>query len=65
MRAYYLYDGNIKINHRHANFIFTFTMYCCKQTSDEDQIFERVKLSPLLEEAAKMVNMLAGSKMKI
>jgi len=40
-------------------------MYCCKQTSDEDQIFERVKLSPLLEEAAKMVNMLAGSKMKI
>nr|QHW08866.1 hypothetical protein [Klebsiella pneumoniae]QKY83831.1 hypothetical protein INEILEGK_00040 [Klebsiella pneumoniae] len=64
MRTHYLYEGNIIIDHRHADFVFTFTMYCCKQTSDKDQIFERVKLSPFLEKAAKRMGILAGIKMK-
>ena len=46
MCAHYLYEGNIKTNHRRADFIFTFAMRYCKQTSDEDQMLEGVKMSP-------------------
>lgn len=52
-------------NHRHADFVLTFTMNCCKQSSDEYQILERVKLSPFLEKDTKRVSILAGIKMKI
>lgn len=59
MRAHYSYEGNINTNLRHADFVFTFTMHCCKQTSDEDQKFERIKLSPFQEKGAKRMNNLA------
>ncbi len=63
--AHYLYEGNIKTNHRRADFIFTFAMRYCKQTSDEDQMLEGVKMSPFLEKAAKRVRILAGINVKI
>ncbi|MGT5240861.1 hypothetical protein ACRWE1_25025, partial [Escherichia coli] len=46
-------------------FIFTFAMRYCKQTSDEDQMLEGVKMSPFLEKAAKRVRILAGINVKI
>ncbi|MBW6100688.1 hypothetical protein KZ774_25175 [Escherichia coli] len=44
---------------------FTFAMRYCKQTSDEDQMLEGVKMSPFLEKAAKRVRILAGINVKI
>ncbi|WP_348919062.1 hypothetical protein [Escherichia coli] len=50
---------------RLRDFIFTFAMRYCKQTSDEDQMLEGVKMSPFLEKAAKRVRILAGINVKI